>query len=283
MAGTAEKTIATRPQGAKVALVTGASSGIGRAVAQQLAADGFSVFGTSRKGNSTSAGRVEMVPLDVCSDESVAACIGSVLERAGRVDVLVNNAGYLLAGAVEEATIEEAKAQFETNFFGAFRVIKALLPTLRAQRSGHIINVTSLAGVVPLPFWGLYNASKFALEGLTETLRHELRPFGISVSAIEAGLIKTRFYTDDHTSEPIDAYGPWHRRFRKKMGEFEAKAPGPEVVAAVVSKAVAAAKPALRYKVTREATIFTSLRRWFPAAAFESGLRSSFHLDDERY
>jgi NAD(P)-dependent dehydrogenase (short-subunit alcohol dehydrogenase family) len=209
--------------------------------------------------------------------------MSTLLERTGRIDVLVNNAGYLLGGAVEETTIGEAKAQFETNFFGAFRVINALLPTMRAQKAGRIINVTSLAGVVPLPFWGLYNASKFALEGLTETLRYELQPFGISVSAIEAGLIRTRFYTDDRKASPIDAYAPWHRRFRKKMAEFERKAPGPEVVAHAVSRAVGARKPALRYRVTREAFLFTSMRRWFPASVFESGLRSGFHLDDKRY
>jgi len=167
--------IAMTTNAAKVALVTGASSGIGRAIAHRLAADGLRVFGTSRKGSAADMGDAEMIPLDVCSDESVRACIDTVLQRAGRIDVLVSNAGYLLSGAVEEATIDEAKAQFETNFFGAFRVIKAVLPTMRAQGAGRVINVTSLAGVVPLPFWGFYNASKFALEGLTETLRYELR------------------------------------------------------------------------------------------------------------
>ena len=277
------RSIEAAANGAKVALVTGASSGIGRAIAQQLAADGFQVFGTSRKGADALQDGIEMIGLDVGAEDSVQSCVRGLLERTGRLDVLVNNAGYLLGGAVEETTIEEGKAQFETNFFGAFRVIKALLPTMRAQKSGRIINVTSLAGVVPLPFWGFYNASKFALEGLTETLRYELKPFGISVSSIEAGLIRTRFYTDDRKTSTIDAYQPWHRRFRKKMTEFEKKAPGPELVAQAVSKAVRAAKPALRYRVTREATQFTLMRTWFPAALFEWGLRSGFHLDDQRY
>lgn len=267
---------------AKVALVTGASSGIGRAIAERLAADGFRAFGTSRNGGVSRAG-VEMVELDVASDASVEACVAAVLGRAGRVDVLVSNAGYLLGGAVEETTIEEARAQFETNFFGAFRVIRALVPSMRARGSGHIVNVTSLAGVVPLPFWGMYNASKFALEGLTETLRFELQPFGVAVSAIEAGLIKTRFYTDDRKAHAIAAYQPWHRRFRKKMAEFEAKAPGPELVAAAVAKAVAAKSPALRYRVTAEATQFTLLRRFMPAGLYERALRLGFHLDDQRY
>jgi NAD(P)-dependent dehydrogenase (short-subunit alcohol dehydrogenase family) len=275
--------IAATTSGAKVALVTGASTGIGRAIAEQLARDGLRVFGTSRKPAGAAPDRVEMIPLDVCSDESVRSCVSGLLERAGRIDVLVNAAGYLLSGAVEETTIEEAKAQLETNFFGTFRVIKAVLPTMRSRRAGQIVNISSLAGVVPLPFWGLYAASKFAVEGLSETLRYELRPLGISVSLIEPGYIKTALYAVENKTRPIADYQRWHARFSKKMAEFDRKAPGPELVARTVSKAVAARKPALRYRVTREATVFTLMRTGFPAALFESGLRSGFHLDDERY
>lgn len=278
-----ERKIAVPPSGAKVALVTGASTGIGRAVAEQLARDGLRVFGTSRKPAGRAPDGVEMIPLDVCSDESVGSCISGLLARTGRIDILVNAAGYLLSGAVEETTIEEGKAQLETNFFGTFRVIKAVLPTMRSRRAGNIINITSLAGVVPLPFWGLYAASKFAVEGLTETLRYELSPFGISVSAIEPGYIKTALYAVEHKTSPIADYQRWHARFSKKMAEFDKKAPGPELVARAVSKAVRARRPALRYRVTREATVFTFMRSWFPASLFESGLRSGFHLDDERY
>ena len=275
--------IAVGANPAKVALVTGASSGIGRAIARQLAADGFRVFGTSRNGSAAPEGGIEIIELDVCSDQSVEGAMKALIAKAGRIDVAVNNAGYLLGGAVEETSMDEAKAQFETNFFGAFRVIKALLPTMRAQGSERIINITSLAGVVPLPFWGLYCASKFALEGLTESLRHEMRPFGISVSAIEAGAIKSRFYTDDRKAQPIAAYDRWHHRFRKTMATFYRKAPGPEAVARAVSKAVGARKPALRYRVTPEATQFTLMRTWLPSALFEFGLRQGFHLDDARY
>jgi NAD(P)-dependent dehydrogenase (short-subunit alcohol dehydrogenase family) len=277
------RTIAATTGGAKVALVTGASTGIGRAIAEQLASDGLQVFGTSRKPSGTAPRGVTMIALDICSDESVRSCVSGLIERTGRIDVLVNSAGYLLSGAVEETTIEEAKAQLETNFFGAFRVIKAVLPAMRTRKAGQIVNISSLAGIVPLPFWGLYAASKFALEGLTETLRHELRPFGISVSAVEAGYIKTPLYTAENKTRPIADYEPWHARFRKKMAEFDSKAPGPELVARAVSKAVGARRPAIRYRVTREATLFTFMRAWFPAALFESGLRSGFHLDDVRY
>jgi len=275
--------LAPSPSGAKVALVTGASTGIGRAIAEQLARDGLRVFGTSRKEAGTGTGVVEMLPLDVCADASVRACIDALIERAGRLDVLVNSAGYLLSGAVEETTIEEAKAQAETNFFGTFRVIKAVLPTMRAQKSGHIVNISSLAGIVPLPFWGLYAASKFAVEGMTESLRYEVRPFGIAVSAIEPGYIKTPLYSAERKTKPMAAYEAWHQRFDKRMAEFDRKAPGPELVAEAVSKAVRSARPALRYRVTREATIFTLMRTWFPPSLFESGLRFGFRLDDERY
>jgi NAD(P)-dependent dehydrogenase (short-subunit alcohol dehydrogenase family) len=280
---TTEKSIAAASPGAKVALVTGASPGIGGAIARRLVADGFQVFGTSRKRLERGADGVEMIRLDVCSDEAVQSGVGALLERTGRIDVLVNNAGYLLSGAVEETTIEEGKAVLETNFFGAFRVIKAVLPTMRAQKSGRIVNVTSLAGVVPLPFWGFYNASNFALEGLTETLRYELQPFGISVSAIEPGSIKTDLYTADPKARATSDYAPWRDRFSKRMAEFERKAPGPELVADAVAKAIRARNPALRHRVTREATLFTALRRWFPASLFERGVRSGFRLDDERY
>src|SRR5437016_1800290 len=164
-------TIAATTGGAKVALVTGASTGIGRAIAEQLARDGLQVFGTSRKPTGGAPRGVTMLALDICSDESVQSCVSGLLERTGRIDVVVNSAGYLLSGAVEETTIEEAKAQMETNFFGAFRVIKAVLPAMRTRKAGQIVNISSLAGIVPLPFWGLYAASKFAVEGLTETLR----------------------------------------------------------------------------------------------------------------
>jgi NAD(P)-dependent dehydrogenase (short-subunit alcohol dehydrogenase family) len=278
-----EAKLAAGARGAKVALVTGASSGIGRAIAERLAGDGLRVFGTSRKVAEAAAGGIEMLALDVCSDESVRTCIAALIERAGRIDVLVNNAGYLLSGAVEETTIEEAKAQVETNFFGTFRVIGAVLPAMRARKSGHIVNVSSLAGMVPLPFWGVYAASKFAVEGLTESLRYEVRPFGIAVSLIEPGYIKTPLYSAERKTAPLADYQPWRRRFDKRMVEFDGKAPGPELVAQAVAKAVSAAKPRLRYRVTREATIFPLMRSWFPASLFETGLRSGFHLDDQRY
>jgi NAD(P)-dependent dehydrogenase (short-subunit alcohol dehydrogenase family) len=168
-------------------VVTGASSGIGGAVARRLAAAGFRVFGASRKAPADPVSGVEHVSIDVDDDSSVSGGVAEVLRDAGRIDLLVNNAGYLCAGAVEEISIDEAKAQFETNYFGVLRMSCAVLPGMRQHGRGHIITVSSLAGLVPVPYWGQYNASKFAVEGLMETLRYKVRPFGIRVAMVEPG------------------------------------------------------------------------------------------------
>jgi NAD(P)-dependent dehydrogenase (short-subunit alcohol dehydrogenase family) len=176
----------------RVVLITGASSGVGQSMARLLAREKYKVFETSRNPAIAEAiPAVEMLPLDVRAGDSVRVCVEAVSSRAGHIDVLINNAGYELAGAVEELTSEEIRAQFETNFFGVVRMVKAVLPAMRRQRRGHIINVSSLAGVSSIPFLGMYCASKFALEGYTEALRHEVKPFNIRVSLTEAGFLKT--------------------------------------------------------------------------------------------
>src|SRR5512140_1978831 len=262
-----------------VVLVTGASSGIGEAIAARLAKDGHQVFGTSRKGGASRNG-VEMLNLDVRSDASVESCVDGLLRKAGRIDALVNNAGYLLSGAIEEATMEEAKAQLETNFFGVVRMVKAVLPAMRQARSGHIVTISSLAGLVPVPFWGFYNASKFAVEGYMETLRHELKPFGIRVAMVEPGAIHTPFYENPQATA-MPEYAPWRDRALKTMAHFAEKAPGPAVVAEVVSRLLASPNPPLRNRVTREASLFPFLRWLLPASAFEAGTRRGFNLDRE--
>jgi NAD(P)-dependent dehydrogenase (short-subunit alcohol dehydrogenase family) len=262
----------------KSILVTGASSGIGAAIAARLARDGHRVFGTSRNGGEKSAGGVELLQLDVCSDESVRACVETFLAKAGRIDVLINNAGFLQSGAIEEVTLAQAQAQFETNYFGVVRLVKAVLPAMRAQKSGLVATTSSLAGIVPLPFWGHYNASKFAVEGLMETLRHELRPYGIKVAMVEPGAIKTPFYAQPQATA-MAAYSPWRERFFKTMKGFEENAPGPDVVASLFSRLVNSSDPSLRNKVTREARLFPFLRWLLPASAFEGGVRSGFNLD----
>lgn len=265
----------------RVALVTGASSGVGQATARSLAQRGYRVLGTSRnpRGTGDSPG-VAMLALDVRSDASVAACLRGVTELAGRLDLLVNNAGYELAGAVEEVSLEEARDQFETNFFGVLRMVKAVLPLMRRQREGRIINVSSLAGLAAVPFLGIYSASKFALDGYTETLRHEVKPFGIHVSQVEVGFLRTPMMNNRQAAaQPIPDYEPWRRRALDAIREAEERGPGPELVADTVVAIAGSRRPRLRYIVGGQAKLVTRLRRFLPEAGFEMGVRSSFRLD----
>jgi NAD(P)-dependent dehydrogenase (short-subunit alcohol dehydrogenase family) len=259
-----------------VALVTGSSSGIGAAIASQLARDGYLVFGGSRRANAPAG--IEALALDVTSDASIQAAVDAIVARTGRLDVLVNNAGQLIAGAIEELTLDEARSQFETNFFGVARCVRAVLPQMRAQRGGKIVTMSSLAGLVPVPFWGYYNASKFAVEGYCETLRAELKPLGISVSMVEPGAISTSLFAQP-TAAKMEAYTPWRDRALKTMAGFEAKAPAPEVVARAVSRIVSKPRPPLRTLVTSEAHAFTTMRRLLSDGLFESALRFGFALD----
>jgi NAD(P)-dependent dehydrogenase (short-subunit alcohol dehydrogenase family) len=263
----------------RIALVTGASSGIGAAIAAKLAADGHRVFGTGRKPGAN-VGEVEMVALDVTDDASVSACVDGVIAKAGKLDILVNNAGYLLPGAVEEASMAEIRAQLETNFFGVVRMFKAIVPHMRERRSGHLITISSLAGIVPVPFWGYYNASKFAVEGLCETLRYEMKPFGVKVALVEPGAIKTPLYRQPHAMTMAE-YARWREPALNTMAAYEAKAPGPDVVGALVAKIARKPNPKLRYKITREAKMFPFLRWLLPAGAYESGVRSGFKLPSD--
>ena len=265
-------------KGGKSILLTGASSGIGAAIVARLVREGHRVVGTSRHGGVATPGGAELLPLDVTSDASVGACVQRFLAREGGIDVLINNAGYLQSGSIEEVTLEQAHAQLETNYFGAVRMVRAVIPSMRERGQGLIATTSSLAGLVPLPFWGHYNASKFALEGLMETLRHELRPFGISVSMVEPGAIKTPFFRAPDAT-PLPAYSPCRERFFEAMRNVEKKAPGPEVVAEVFARLVRSKHPPLRNRVTSEATLFSLLRWALPSGAFESGLRAGFGLD----
>jgi NAD(P)-dependent dehydrogenase (short-subunit alcohol dehydrogenase family) len=267
----------------RVILITGASSGNGQATARLLAQRGFTVFGTSRNPSDVEMmPGVEMLPLDVRLDESVDACVDTVLKQAGRLDTLVNNAGYELGGAIEEATLEEAKAQFETNFFGVVRMVKAVLPVMRRQGNGQIINISSLAGLAPVPFLGVYSASKSALEGYTEVLRHEVKPFNIQVSLMEPGYIKTTLARNrQYAANQISDYAPWRQRAFEAIREYEEKAPGPTLVAECVLRIIESKSPRLRYRVGKDAIRIPRLRRFLPESLLEQGTRSYFHLDAE--
>jgi NAD(P)-dependent dehydrogenase (short-subunit alcohol dehydrogenase family) len=265
----------------RVVLITGASSGVGQSTARLLSQRGFTVFGTSR--NPSSADRlsgVEMLCLDVRADDSVHACVEAVVNRSGRLDVLVNNAGYELAGALEELSSEEATAQFETNFFGVVRMVNAVLPLMRQQKRGHIINVSSLTGLTAVPFLGIYSASKFALEGYTEALRQEIKPFNIHVSLTEAGFLRTPMMNHRQVAaRRLTDYDRWRQRALNGIRASEDKGPGPDVVANTLLEIISSSSPRLRYLIGQQAKSVSRLRRFLPARLFEQGVRRSFSLD----
>jgi NAD(P)-dependent dehydrogenase (short-subunit alcohol dehydrogenase family) len=226
----------------RIVLVTGASSGIGKACAELLPVYGFRVVPASRRHSE--------FPLDVTSDASVERLVEGVVEREGRVDAVVNNAGIVIAGAIEDTTPEEALHQLETNFLGVLRVTRAVLPHMRKQGSGNIINIGSIGGLLAIPYQGLYSASKFALEGLTEALRLEVKQFGIHVSLLEpgdhrTGLTRNRVRTS--ASMANSAYSARAERAIHKMARDEQAGPDPVGVARLVLRVLEARKPRLRY------------------------------------
>jgi NAD(P)-dependent dehydrogenase (short-subunit alcohol dehydrogenase family) len=259
----------------RVAFVTGASSGIGRATAQLLAQRGFRVFGTSRQPEPDASLEYAMVPLDVRSEESVRAAVQAVLDQAGRIDVVVNNAGYGQSGALEENTIADAQAQFDTNVFGALRVIQAVVPIMRRQGSGRIISTSSVLGQVAPPFVGLYAGSKFALEGLSESLRAELRPFGIHVSLVEPGFVKSSF-VDKEPTHPLAAYDTQRRVATAFARQGLTNGLDPNEVARLIVRVATARNPGLRYRAGRSSSLLIVLKRLLPEALFEQVTRRAF-------
>lgn len=252
----------------RVAVVTGASSGIGRATAGLLARHGFRVFGTSRRPSEGAPPGVTLLSLDVRDEGSVQALVRSVLEQAGRIDLLVNNAGYTQTGAIEENSLEDVRAQFETNVFGVLRVAKAVLPVMRRQGGGRIINVSSVLGRIAPAFAGIYAGSKFALEGLTEALRGELRPLGIHVSLIEPSFVKSNLL-DQAPSAPLADYEARRRAGEAFLRQGVEGGIAPEVVAQTILKAATAARPRLRYPVGGTSRALIALKRVLPESLFE--------------
>jgi NAD(P)-dependent dehydrogenase (short-subunit alcohol dehydrogenase family) len=264
----------------RVALVTGASSGIGEAAAQALVDAGFTVYGTSRKAAAgDERGGVAFLPLDVTDDESVAAAVRAVLDRSGRIDVLVNNAGFGVAGAAEESSIEQARAVFDTNVFGAMRMTRAVLPHMRAQGSGRIINVSSVVGLIPVPFMALYAASKHAIEGYSESLDHEVREHGVRVLLVEPAYTKTAF---DANTIPADELLPLYAQRRETLDGVLADAlnagDDPSLVGQVIVAAATDTRPKLRYPAGPLARRVSKLRRYVPPAMFDKQIRKTNQL-----
>ena len=264
-----------------VALVTGASSGIGKATAERLATAGYTVYGTSRRRATPDRRPFEMLSLDVTSDESVEAAVHALLRSEGRVDLLVNNAGFGVAPAgAEESSIEQARLIFETNFFGIVRMTRAVVPHMRHQGGGRIINIGSVLGFLPAPYMALYAATKHAVEGYSESLDHEVRTWCIRVSVIEPAYTKTHF--EANLLEPdatLDEYREARATVSRQMRAVLETADEPGVVADVVLEAARADRPKLRYTAGGLANRLRLLRRFAPAGAVDAGIRRNLRLD----
>src|SRR5437764_2497280 len=265
----------------KIALVTGASSGIGEATAERLATAGYKVYGTSRRPPKPGKRSFEMLTLDVTSDESVEAIIDEVIRREGRIDLLVNNAGFSTAPAgAEESSIEQTRSIFDTNFFGIVRMTRAVVPHMRYRGSGRIINIGSVLGFLPMPYGALYAATKHAIEGYSESLDHELRTWGIRVSVIEPAYTKTQFDANFLAPDSkLDEYREVRALLDKVLKEVMATADEPTIVADVVLEAAIADRPKLRYAAGGLANRLRLLRRFAPAGLVDAGIRKDLRID----
>ena len=263
----------------RAVLVTGCSSGIGRATAERLARGGWTVYASARRLEALEGLEgCRLLQLDVTDDASMRAAVERIEQEEGAVGVLVNNAGYSQSGAVESVSLDEARRQFETNVFGLARLTQLVLPGMRGQSWGRIVNVSSMGGRLTLPGGGWYHASKHAVEALSDALRFEVQGFGIDVVVIEPGLIRTSFaeaavgsieqddgpYARFNVAVGAATAGAYENRLARSLGG------GPETVAKAIEKAVTAKRPRTRYRVTPSAGLFITLRRLLPDRAWDA-------------
>ncbi|SEI56844.1 Short-chain dehydrogenase [Azotobacter beijerinckii] len=262
-----------------VVVVTGVSSGIGRAAAEQFAKRGCQVFGTVRSiAKASPLAGVEFVEMDVRDDASVRLGIQSIIDRTKRIDVLVNNAGMNMIGAVEETSHTEAASLFDTNLFGILRTIQAVLPHMRAQRYGRIVNVSSVVGFLPAPYMGLYSASKHAVEGLSETLDHEVRQFGIRVTLVEPAYTRTNLEASSpQASSRIAEYDRERDLITRSVADSFNGAPEPDSVANTIVEAALGAWR-MRRTPSGQASLLSKLRRFMPAGPVDASLRKALGL-----
>lgn len=256
-----------------VALVTGASSGIGLVTAKALAAAGYRVFGTSRKPVADPQG-ITMLVCDVTDDASVQALVAEIVRLAGRLDLVVNNAGVGLLGAAEESSIAQAQRVFDVNLFGVARVVNAVLPLMRRQGGGRIVNMSSVLGLIPAPFNAYYSSTKHALEGYTESLDHEVRASGIRVVLVEPGVTRTAFEENlSRADAPMAIHAEGRSRSESLMRQWVEAGDDPQVVADAVVKAATAKSPRLRYAAGKQSRQVSLMRRYLPASAVDKSLR----------
>jgi len=262
-------------------LITGASSGIGRACGLYLHEHGFRVYGTSRRG-SFDGNPFAMLQMDVSDDASIQHGVDTIIKRDGRIDIVVNNAGIAIAGPLESTSISEAQHQLDINFFGAFRVCRAVLPVMRRQRGGYIVSIGSIGGQIAIPYQSLYSASKFALEGMMEALRLEVRPFGVRVVLIEPGDTRTPITlnrTKAAEAATQNAYQSYSAAL-KRMEDDERNGPAPEGVARLLKRILNTPNPRLRYTVgpaVQRAAVW--LKRLLPNGLVEYGMRKYYGLE----
>jgi len=259
----------------RTTIVTGSSTGNGFETSLMLARNGFYTYATMRNLDKSKTITdiatkdslpLQVLQLDVTEDKSVKDAIDTILGKRGRIDVVVNNAGYDVFGAVEDLSIEELKAQFETNFFGAIRVMKAVLPTMRKQRRGTIVNVSSVGGLVGIPLNSAYISSKFALEGFSESMQYELEEFGIKVILIEPGVVKTNFFENSKAAKNTASSNSPYAELAKKVSEgfkpmLENNSSSPIQVAQVILKAITSEKANTRYLVGNDAAAIVDKKR----------------------
>ncbi len=261
----------------RVALVTGASSGIGEASARRLAKMGLRVFGTSRSAGAAVPESVTLLQLDVTDDASVQACVAEVLEQTRRIDVLVNNAGFGIFAAGEETSMAQAHAIFEVNVFGCLRMCQAVLPGMRGRNVGRIVNIASGAGIVGVPFEALYSATKFAIMGLSESMRVELKPFSIQVCTVDPGFTKTNFEEAGRLpDEPIAAYDEGRGAFLASVEKLFETGMSPDEVAQVVVKVATEATPAVHNPAGRDARLAEIGRRLAPRRTLQKMVEKNF-------
>ncbi len=270
----------TAPHAQKTAFLTGASSGIGKAAALALARAGYRVIGTSRKAAQGEVrDGIRLIACDVTDDASVAQAVAMAHAELGHIDLLVNNAGYAVSGAAEESSVSQVQALFDTNFLGGVRVTNAVLPVMRAQGGGRILNIGSVLGLIPGPFGAYYAASKHAIEGYSESLDHEVRTFGIRVAVIEPWATKTSIEANSPQGDrPIAAYAEVLAKYRAAFDLAMEGGDTAEDVAATILHAAQDRAPRLRYPSGKAAKQTSFARRFLPRAFFDRTLRKQFNI-----
>lgn len=249
----------------QVVLITGTSSGVGQATATLLAKKGYRVFGTSRDGQGPAGAPYPTLQLELASDESVKRCVGQVIKEAGRIDVLFNNAGFGVVGAIEETQLQQAQDQMDVFLFGILRTVKAVLPTMRAQRSGKIINMSSSAATLALPFVGLYSAGKYAMAGFSEALRREVQSFNIWVSYLEATALRTEAPAGvQYAADRIEDYSPLRDNAVRDFLSAIKHGKDPKLAAKTVRNIIETKKPKLVYRVDGQAKLLPFLKALTP-------------------